>query len=197
MLNAWLQVEPVLTLTCELVNLCFISLQKLLILLPRECILTPLVEILWPVPLLQQCLMWVISCQQDWLGKKVSSNSLEHAALSDSRLRFLIQTIIEDGTQKNSLDVGTYLMTELAKLRDKYEIIGDVRGKGLQIGVEMVKDKVLSVWQKRLSPLLPCLYNTCFCTMRPGGRVQLCPSWLQCSPSVFVNRVNQSAVNAL
>jgi len=44
--------------------------------------------------------------------------------------------------QENSADVGTYLLTELAKLRDKYNIIGDVRGKGLQIGVEMVKDKV-------------------------------------------------------
>ncbi len=44
--------------------------------------------------------------------------------------------------QENSAEVGTYLLTELAKLRDKYEIIGDVRGKGLQIGVEMVKDKV-------------------------------------------------------
>ena len=48
----------------------------------------------------------------------------------------------EDGTQQNSLVVGTYLLTELAKLRDKHEIIGDVRGKGLQIGVEMVEDKV-------------------------------------------------------
>ncbi|XP_040013341.1 alanine--glyoxylate aminotransferase 2, mitochondrial-like [Xiphias gladius] len=54
----------------------------------------------------------------------------------------VLDTIKEDGTQQNSLHVGTYLMTELAKLRDKYEIIGDVRGKGLQIGVEMVKDKV-------------------------------------------------------
>ncbi|XP_075957205.1 alanine--glyoxylate aminotransferase 2, mitochondrial-like isoform X3 [Anarhichas minor] len=51
------------------------------------------------------------------------------------------ETIKEDGMQQNSLNVGTYLMTELAKLRDKYEIIGDVCGKGLQIGVEMVKDK--------------------------------------------------------
>lgn len=50
--------------------------------------------------------------------------------------------IKEDGTQQISLDVGTYIMTELAKLRDQYEIIGDVRGKGLMIGMEMVKDKV-------------------------------------------------------
>uniref|UniRef100_A0AAQ5ZP98 Alanine--glyoxylate aminotransferase 2, mitochondrial n=1 Tax=Amphiprion ocellaris TaxID=80972 RepID=A0AAQ5ZP98_AMPOC len=53
----------------------------------------------------------------------------------------VLDVIKEDGTQKISLDVGTYLMTELAKLRDKYEVVGDVRGKGLQIGVEMVKDK--------------------------------------------------------
>ncbi|KAG5834604.1 alanine--glyoxylate aminotransferase 2, mitochondrial [Anguilla rostrata] len=53
----------------------------------------------------------------------------------------VLDTIREDGTQQNSADVGTYLLKELAKLRDKYEIIGDVRGKGLQIGVEMVRDK--------------------------------------------------------
>ncbi|XP_062333875.1 alanine--glyoxylate aminotransferase 2, mitochondrial [Osmerus eperlanus] len=53
----------------------------------------------------------------------------------------VLDTIKEDGTQKTSDEVGTYLLTELAKLRDNYEIIGDVRGKGLQIGVEMVKDK--------------------------------------------------------
>lgn len=58
---------------------------------------------------------------------------------------FPLQTIKEDGTQQKSLKVGTYLMTELAKLRDKYEVIGDVRGKGLMIGVEMVKDKVCLV----------------------------------------------------
>lgn len=53
----------------------------------------------------------------------------------------VLDTIKDDRTQENSANVGTYLMMELAKLRDKYEIIGDVRGKGLQIGVEMVKDK--------------------------------------------------------
>ncbi|XP_068608822.1 alanine--glyoxylate aminotransferase 2, mitochondrial [Brachionichthys hirsutus] len=53
----------------------------------------------------------------------------------------VLDAIGEDGTQQTSLEVGTYLMKELAKLRDKYDIIGDVRGKGLQIGVEMVQDK--------------------------------------------------------
>lgn len=52
------------------------------------------------------------------------------------------QAIEEDGLQKNSEDVGTYMLLELAKLRHKFEIVGDVRGKGLMIGIEMVTDKV-------------------------------------------------------
>lgn len=43
---------------------------------------------------------------------------------------------------ENSHHVGTYLLRALSKLRKKYEIVGDVRGKGLMIGVEMVINKV-------------------------------------------------------
>ncbi|XP_068106399.1 alanine--glyoxylate aminotransferase 2, mitochondrial isoform X2 [Hyperolius riggenbachi] len=59
----------------------------------------------------------------------------------------VLDAIDEDGLQNNCAVVGTHLLLELAKLRDKYEIVGDVRGKGLMIGVEMVKDK------KSLKPL--------------------------------------------
>ncbi|KAJ3606040.1 hypothetical protein NHX12_028083 [Muraenolepis orangiensis] len=54
----------------------------------------------------------------------------------------VLDAIKEDGLQENSHLVGTYMLTQLAKLRDKHQIVGDVRGKGLQIGVEMVEDKV-------------------------------------------------------
>lgn len=50
--------------------------------------------------------------------------------------------IKEEQLQENSQEVGTYLLLKLAKLRDEFEIIGDVRGKGLMVGIEMVKDKV-------------------------------------------------------
>ena len=55
-----------------------------------------------------------------------------------------LQVIDEDGTQALCADVGTYFIKELIKLRDEFEVVGDVRGKGLMIGVEMVKDKVRS-----------------------------------------------------
>lgn len=50
--------------------------------------------------------------------------------------------IKEEKTQENSQEVGTYMLQKLAKLRDEFDIVGDVRGKGLLIGVEMVQDKV-------------------------------------------------------
>ncbi|XP_015263297.1 PREDICTED: alanine--glyoxylate aminotransferase 2, mitochondrial [Gekko japonicus] len=53
----------------------------------------------------------------------------------------VLDAIEEDGLQKNCEAVGTHLLLELAKLRDEFEIIGDVRGKGLMIGIQMVKDK--------------------------------------------------------
>lgn len=55
---------------------------------------------------------------------------------------FLLQAIEEDGLQKNSTKVGTYMLKKLAELRDEFDFVGDVRGKGLMIGIELVTDKV-------------------------------------------------------
>ena len=41
-----------------------------------------------------------------------------------------------------SLDVGTYYLQQLQLLRQEFSIVGDVRGKGLMIGIEFVQDKV-------------------------------------------------------
>lgn len=53
----------------------------------------------------------------------------------------VLDVIEEEKLQQHSDKIGTYFLLELAKMRDEYEIIGDVRGKGLMIGVEMVTDK--------------------------------------------------------
>ncbi|CAH1778693.1 unnamed protein product, partial [Owenia fusiformis] len=53
-----------------------------------------------------------------------------------------ILDIIDDenilGTSKS---LGTYILKELELFRDEFEAIGDVRGKGLMIGIELVTDK--------------------------------------------------------
>ena len=42
---------------------------------------------------------------------------------------------------KNAEVVGAYLLESLASLKDKHPLIGDVRGKGLMVGIECVKDR--------------------------------------------------------
>jgi hypothetical protein len=52
----------------------------------------------------------------------------------------VLNVIEQQKLQQNALDVGNYLLSELNLLKEKFEIIGDVRGTGLFIGVELVKD---------------------------------------------------------
>jgi 4-aminobutyrate aminotransferase len=42
---------------------------------------------------------------------------------------------------QNAATVGDHMMNALRALQDKHAIIGDVRGRGLMIGVELVKDR--------------------------------------------------------
>jgi 4-aminobutyrate aminotransferase len=49
---------------------------------------------------------------------------------------------IEDNDlQSNAFRVGKFLYEGLKDLEDRYEVVGEVRGKGLMVGVELVKDK--------------------------------------------------------
>jgi len=50
--------------------------------------------------------------------------------------------LLEDGLIANAAVMGDYLMDGLRELMEKHTIIGDVRGRGLMIGIELVKDRV-------------------------------------------------------
>ncbi|MDN3515801.1 MAG: acetyl ornithine aminotransferase family protein [Candidatus Brocadia sp.] len=49
--------------------------------------------------------------------------------------------LLEDGLIDNAAKQGAYMMQELKKLERTHPIIGDVRGLGLMIAIEIVKDK--------------------------------------------------------
>ncbi|MDC6352364.1 aminotransferase class III-fold pyridoxal phosphate-dependent enzyme [Zeaxanthinibacter sp. PT1] len=50
----------------------------------------------------------------------------------------VLKVVKREGLQKNALEVGEYLKTELHKLAGNHPIIGDVRGQGLFLGIELV-----------------------------------------------------------
>jgi alanine-glyoxylate transaminase/(R)-3-amino-2-methylpropionate-pyruvate transaminase len=52
-----------------------------------------------------------------------------------------LEVILEDDMQGNAKRLGGILFAGLHKLQQKYSCIGDVRGMGLMVGVELIEDE--------------------------------------------------------
>jgi alanine-glyoxylate transaminase / (R)-3-amino-2-methylpropionate-pyruvate transaminase len=52
----------------------------------------------------------------------------------------VLDVIARENLQQNALTIGGQIATGLSRLKEKHNIIGDVRGKGLLLGIELVKD---------------------------------------------------------
>jgi len=55
--------------------------------------------------------------------------------------RAVLQVIKHEKLMHNARDVGAVLLQRLIELQRRYPVIGDVRGKGLMLAIEMVRDK--------------------------------------------------------
>ena len=53
----------------------------------------------------------------------------------------VLEVIEKENLQANAHKIGERILVGLRKLEQKHKIIGDVRGKGLMLGIEMVKDR--------------------------------------------------------
>jgi 4-aminobutyrate aminotransferase-like enzyme len=50
----------------------------------------------------------------------------------------VLDVLREERLQENALVVGTHLIARLKELQQRYELIGDVRGSGLFVGLDLV-----------------------------------------------------------
>ncbi|MDC0936060.1 aspartate aminotransferase family protein [Pirellulales bacterium] len=75
------------------------------------------------------------------LGNRVYFNTFGGNPVSMTQGLATLEVIDEDNIQQNALEVGGRLKDGLLGLQEKHALIGDVRGMGLMLGVELVKNR--------------------------------------------------------
>ncbi|MHA1929535.1 MAG: class-III pyridoxal-phosphate-dependent aminotransferase [Candidatus Thorarchaeota archaeon] len=61
-----------------------------------------------------------------------------------------IKQIEDGGYLKRNVEMGAYLQKGLNELKDTHDVVGDVRGLGLMVGIEFVKDRKTKEKAKKL-----------------------------------------------
>jgi len=76
------------------------------------------------------------------MAQKVHFNTFGGNPVVSAIGKAVLEVIEQENTQANCLELGHYILAGLNKLKAKHKVIGDVRGKGLMLGIEFVKDRV-------------------------------------------------------
>ncbi len=75
------------------------------------------------------------------LAQRTHFNTFGGNPVACAQGRAVLEIIEREKLQENSLTIGNRLLAGLNQLKEKHELIGDVRGKGLMLGIELVKDR--------------------------------------------------------
>ena len=81
-----------------------------------------------------------------------------------------LEIILKENLVKNAERVGAVMLSRLEALKEKYRFVGDVRGKGLMLGIELVKDRSTK------EPLPKAMTQALFQECLKRGLVAMCYS---------------------
>lgn len=74
------------------------------------------------------------------LAQRIHFNTFGGNPVAMASGKAVLEVIESEGLQQNAARLGARLLSGLEKLKQKHAWIGDVRGKGLLLGVELVRD---------------------------------------------------------
>ncbi len=75
------------------------------------------------------------------IANRIHFNTFGGNPVSCAQGRAVLRVIEKEKLQANSLKIGAQLKAGFAALAKKHKLIGDIRGLGLMLGVELVKDR--------------------------------------------------------
>ena len=82
-----------------------------------------------------------ITSAEPFARPSASSSSYGGNPLAATAALTTVHAILDERLVDNAARVGAVLLRELRGLQEKYEFIGDVRGAGLLVGMDLVKDR--------------------------------------------------------
>lgn len=82
-----------------------------------------------------------ITAAKPWSNPSGSSSSYGGNPLGAAAANAALRTIEEEGLVENSRMAGAYFLKKLLPLVEKYPFVGEARGRGLFLALELVKDK--------------------------------------------------------
>ena len=82
-----------------------------------------------------------ISQAKPWSKPSGASSSYGGNPLASAAALASVRTIRDEKLWENASAVGATMLARLRKMQERYPFIGDVRGAGLLIGIEVVKDR--------------------------------------------------------
>lgn len=83
----------------------------------------------------------IVKKELDFTEKGAHSNTYGGNLLACATALESIQIIKDENLIENASKIGTLALKQLIEFKEDIEIVGDVRGQGLMIGVEIVKNK--------------------------------------------------------
>ena len=75
------------------------------------------------------------------LSQRIHFNTFGGNPVVSAQGLAVLEVIEREKLQENSLMIGNQIFAGLNRLKEKHNIIGDVRGKGLMLGIELVIDR--------------------------------------------------------
>ncbi len=82
-----------------------------------------------------------ITASKPWSNPSASSSSYGGNPLAAAAGLASLEIILKENLVKNSDQVGHVMLNRLCALREKYRAVGEVRGRGLLLGIELVADR--------------------------------------------------------
>lgn len=77
------------------------------------------------------------------MSRRIHFNTFGGNPMTATQGLATLEVLDRENYQENARVVGTYLKQRLMELQEKHALIGEIRGLGLMLGVELVKDRSL------------------------------------------------------